>query len=96
MNLGRSSRSGSTPIQPRGSKTPVADSRIRANRPAADDFSDAADPVSETYRVQANDNFWKISNKLYGSARYYQALLRHNRDRVSDPEKIRLGTAPGQ
>ncbi|HLJ11787.1 MAG TPA: LysM peptidoglycan-binding domain-containing protein [Planctomycetaceae bacterium] len=48
-------------------------------------------PSTESYRVEADDNFWKISRKLYGTARYYQALMRHNQDRVPDPQKLRPG-----
>jgi nucleoid-associated protein YgaU len=53
---------------------------------------DGMEPVSDTYRVSPEDNFWKISRKLYGTARYYQALMRHNEDRVPDPQKLRPGT----
>jgi nucleoid-associated protein YgaU len=42
--------------------------------------------------VQPEDNFWKISRKQYGTARYYQALMRYNQDRVPDPQKLRPGT----
>jgi nucleoid-associated protein YgaU len=95
-NRESASRSGATPIRPRGSTPPPPDSRIRANRLSADEFSDmgasGGGADSDTYRVQPEDNFWKISRKHYGSARYYQALVRHNRDRVPDPQKLRPGT----
>jgi hypothetical protein len=71
------------------------DNPVRTRRPATTDFSDAgssADPATtEMYRVLPDDNFWKISQKHYGTARYYQALMRHNQDRVSDAQKLRPG-----
>ncbi|HEY3967895.1 MAG TPA: LysM peptidoglycan-binding domain-containing protein [Planctomycetaceae bacterium] len=95
LDLGRSSRSGATPIQPRGKTPSPPDARIRANRLSADELPDAGishGANSDTYRVQPEDNFWKISRKQYGTARYYQALMRHNLDRVPDPQKLKPGT----
>jgi nucleoid-associated protein YgaU len=34
--------------------------------------------VDERYIVQPNDNFWRISSKLYGTARYFKALESYN------------------
>ncbi len=95
LDLGRSPRSGATPIQPRRKTPPPPDARIRANRLSAEEFPDAdisRGANSDTYRVQPEDNFWKISRKQYGSARYYQALMRYNLDRVQDPQKLKPGT----
>ena len=44
------------------------------------------------YVVQANDSYWAISKKCYGSARYFQALVRHNKKQISDPRRMRPGT----
>jgi nucleoid-associated protein YgaU len=61
--------------------------------PAAAGIGGQSDgPTSDTYRVAPDDNFWKISRKRYGTARYYQALMRYNQDRVPDPQKLRPGT----
>ncbi|HUG20687.1 MAG TPA: LysM domain-containing protein, partial [Planctomycetaceae bacterium] len=44
-----------------------------------------------TYRIQENDTYWKISQAAYQTSRYYQALARYNRSRISDPTKMPLG-----
>ncbi len=59
---------------------------------SSDSHSHNSEPVSDTYRVAPDDNFWKISRKVYGTARYFQALTRHNEERVPDPTKLRPGT----
>ena len=41
--------------------------------------------------VTQSDSFWSISEREYGTSRYYMALARYNRDRVSQPEKLRSG-----
>ncbi|HVW02063.1 MAG TPA: LysM peptidoglycan-binding domain-containing protein, partial [Planctomycetaceae bacterium] len=43
------------------------------------------------YVVQPNDNYWKISRKVYGTGRYYNALAKHNQPRVPDPKQMRPG-----
>jgi nucleoid-associated protein YgaU len=43
------------------------------------------------YVVQPKDNYWKISRKVYGTGRYYNALARHNQQRVPDPKQMRPG-----
>ncbi|MBI3862831.1 MAG: LysM peptidoglycan-binding domain-containing protein [Planctomycetia bacterium] len=87
FGVGRSSRNGPAAIHRRG-----ADGHSRADRLPADRFSDSDEHAGATYRVQPDDNFWKISRKQYGSARYYQALTQHNLDRAPDPQKLRPGT----
>ena len=49
--------------------------------------SDAGD----YYVVQPQDNFWTISRKKYGNARYFQALAELNRSRIPDPSRMRPG-----
>ncbi len=68
-----------------------AGSRFRNSRPA-DDAGDGPEPVSDTYRVGPDDHFWKISRKLYGTAVLSGGAMRHNEDRVPDPQKLRPGT----
>lgn len=41
--------------------------------------------------VLPNDNYWSISKRVYGSARYFSALALFNRNRISDPKKLRPG-----
>ncbi|MFH1300103.1 MAG: LysM peptidoglycan-binding domain-containing protein, partial [Planctomycetota bacterium] len=43
------------------------------------------------YAVENGENFWTISKKLYGSGRYFQLLAEINRNRVSDPRKMKPG-----
>jgi len=45
----------------------------------------------KVYNVRAGDNYWTISKKVYGSARYFLALSRANARRISDPNKMRPG-----
>ncbi|HID24138.1 MAG TPA: LysM peptidoglycan-binding domain-containing protein [Planctomycetaceae bacterium] len=45
-----------------------------------------------TYVVQENDTFWTISKRVYGTARYFQALALFNKHRVPDPQRMRPGT----
>ncbi|MCH9652928.1 MAG: LysM peptidoglycan-binding domain-containing protein [Planctomycetes bacterium] len=47
--------------------------------------------VRGEYMVQNGENFWTISKKLYGSGRYFQLLAEINRNRVSDPRKMKPG-----
>ena len=41
--------------------------------------------------VLPNDNYWSISMRAYGSARYFSALALYNQHRISDPKKMRPG-----
>jgi nucleoid-associated protein YgaU len=49
-------------------------------------------PATEAYIVRPNDSFWSISRSLYGTARYAEALARHNKDRVPEATRLRPGT----
>jgi nucleoid-associated protein YgaU len=57
----------------------------------------AVSPVGTTsdagdyYVVQPQDNFWTISRKKYGNARYFQALAELNKSRIPDPSRMRPG-----
>lgn len=75
-----------TKIQPRGTTSSSTATPQRELRPAAD-----ATPHRESYTVVANDNFWTISRKQYGSGRYFAALARHNQERIPDPQRLRPG-----
>jgi nucleoid-associated protein YgaU len=43
------------------------------------------------YTVQPNDNYWKISEKVYGTGAYFQALAEHNRKKIPDENRLRPG-----
>jgi nucleoid-associated protein YgaU len=53
--------------------------------------ADADEPRSRLYVVQPNDNYWRISQKQYGTGRYFEALARFNEHRVPDPLRLRPG-----
>ena len=76
---------------------PSADDRLSGNSSTRNQGGRSvspagASPAGESYRVAPDDTFWKISRKQYGTARYFQALARHNQERVPDPTKLRPGT----
>jgi nucleoid-associated protein YgaU len=43
------------------------------------------------YVVQPSDNYWSISQKVYGTGAYFKALAHHNRAKVPDPNRLGLG-----
>ena len=45
----------------------------------------------DSYVVQPQDNFWTISRKKYGTARYFRALAELNKSHVPDPTRMRPG-----
>lgn len=45
----------------------------------------------KVYTVANGDNYWSISRKAYGSARYFRALDAYNRYRISHPKRMRPG-----
>lgn len=44
-----------------------------------------------TYRVEPNDNYWRISEKFYGTGAYFKALAEHNRKQIENPERLQVG-----
>ena len=44
-----------------------------------------------TYVVQAGDTLSKISKQFYGNTNDYMKIFNANRDKLSDPDKIRPG-----
>ncbi|HVX12488.1 MAG TPA: LysM peptidoglycan-binding domain-containing protein [Pirellulales bacterium] len=85
------------------------DRMLRDSSPAATDLVDEADarveePVDDrprrlqpvdgdTYTVEPNDNFWRISQKVYGTGAYFKALEAHNRQQFGDRPLINVGDA---
>jgi nucleoid-associated protein YgaU len=41
--------------------------------------------------VQPNDNYWAISQKLYGTGAYFKALAHHNRAKIPNEHDLQLG-----
>jgi nucleoid-associated protein YgaU len=48
-------------------------------------------PAMRQVTSEANDSFWRISERAYGSGQYYRALYELNRDRVITPDRIDSG-----
>ena len=46
---------------------------------------------ARTYTVKAGDTLSKISQQFYGNANQYQKIFEANRDKLSDPDKIKPG-----
>lgn len=44
-----------------------------------------------TYKVEPNDNFWTISEKLYGSSGYFKALIEANRGKITREDRLQVG-----
>lgn len=44
-----------------------------------------------TYIIQDGDSLWKISKKVYGTAKYFEVLGNYNSKQIPDPQKMRAG-----
>jgi nucleoid-associated protein YgaU len=72
----------------------IADIQAPAAAAAASASAGAsAGPVSatRTYTVQPGDNLSKISKQLYGDANNDMKIFEANKDKLSDPDKLRAG-----
>ncbi len=45
-----------------------------------------------TYTVQPGDSLSKISKQFYGDANKYMSIFEANKDKMSDPDKVKVGT----
>jgi nucleoid-associated protein YgaU len=48
-------------------------------------------PAARTYTVQPGDSLSKISKQFYGDANKYMKIFEANKDKLSDPDKVRVG-----
>jgi len=48
-------------------------------------------PKQQTYTVAAGDSLSKIAKHFYGNANEYMKIFEANRDKLSDPDKIKAG-----
>jgi nucleoid-associated protein YgaU len=48
-------------------------------------------PESDSYVVEPNDNFWRISQKVYGTGAYFKALEEHNRRQYGNRALVNVG-----
>lgn len=81
-----------------GALNPAGAAHRTASRPIDSMASGHFDPHSEPlvanvgeYIVRPNDNYWRISRKVYGTARYFQALAKHNEATIPDPRHMKPG-----
>ena len=65
--------------------------RSAGGRAAAKYDSESASHAGGNYEVQPNDNYWVISQKVYGTGAYFKALAEHNRGKVAERDKLRVG-----
>jgi nucleoid-associated protein YgaU len=52
----------------------------------------APKPAARTYTVQPGDSLSKISKQFYGDPNKYMNIFNANKDKLSDPDKINVGT----
>ena len=50
-------------------------------------------PKEQTYTVAAGDSLSKIAKHFYGNANDYMKIFEANKDKLSDPDKIKAGMA---
>ena len=48
-------------------------------------------PKQQTYTVAAGDSLSKIAKHFYGNANEYMRIFEANRDKISDPNNIKVG-----
>ena len=51
----------------------------------------ASTPAARTYTVQPGDSLSKISKQFYGDTNMYMKIFEANKDKLTDPDKIRAG-----
>ncbi len=51
----------------------------------------AAQPVEKTYTVAAGDSLSKIAKQFYGNANEYMKIFDANKDKLTDPNNIKVG-----
>jgi|SRR5580692_2302228 nucleoid-associated protein YgaU len=53
----------------------------------------APTPAARTYTVQPGDSLSKISKEFYGDANKYMKIFDANKDKLTDPDKVKVGTS---
>jgi nucleoid-associated protein YgaU len=59
---------------------------------AAAGAAGAPSSAARTYTVQPGDSLSKISKQFYGDANKYMKIFEANKDKLSDPDKVKVGT----
>jgi nucleoid-associated protein YgaU len=70
----------------------IADIQAPAAAAAAAAVGAAPKSAARTYTVQPGDSLSKISKQFYGDANKYMNIFNANKDKLSDPDKIKVGT----
>ncbi len=60
----------------------------RYDRPAATEQT----PANGKYTIQPNDNLWIVSEKVYGTGRYFKAIYEYNRAKLPHADRLTVGT----
>lgn len=68
-----------------------ADIDAPAAAAAAAASAGGASSSGRTYMVQPGDSLSKISRQFYGDANKYMKIFEANKDKLSDPDKVRAG-----
>lgn len=69
----------------------IADIEAPAAAAAAAGTDSAPAQAVRTYTVQPGDNLSAISSKFYGSPNHYMKIFEANREKLSDPNKVKAG-----
>jgi nucleoid-associated protein YgaU len=69
----------------------IADIQAPAAAAAAAAAAGAPSSTGRSYTVQPGDSLSKISKQFYGNANEYMKIFEANKDKLSDPDKIRAG-----
>ncbi len=70
----------------------IADIQAPQAAAAAASASSAPSPAPRTYTVQPGDSLSKISKQFYGDANKYMKIFEANKDKLTDPNKVNVGT----
>jgi nucleoid-associated protein YgaU len=69
----------------------IADIQAPAAAAAAAAAGASSTPAARSYTVQPGDNLSKISKQFYGDANNYMKIFEANKDKLTDPDKVRAG-----
>lgn len=86
-SVDRARRPDPTPPPPVGAPR---DERTTSEAPPPE--PDEPAPEYGAYTVRDGDSLSVISQRLYGTARHWRLLYEANRDRIPDPDRLRVGT----
>jgi nucleoid-associated protein YgaU len=67
------------------------DAPVAAAAAAASASAGGPSSSARTYTVQPGDSLSKISKQFYGDANKYMKIFEANKDKLSDPDKVRAG-----